>query len=72
MPITKTITKRQTGDNDSAVQVFIENTFVDIPKTKTLPFNFEVPVYTLQGATYNYYNQNIDREIGRASCRERV
>lgn len=50
MPITKDIITRSTGDNDSAVQVFIENAFVDLPIRKTSPFNWEAPVYTIAGA----------------------
>jgi hypothetical protein len=60
MGITNEIITRTTGDNDDAAQVFVENFIVEAPDNQTSPFNFEVPVYRIQGATYDFYAQNTD------------
>lgn len=59
MSITNNIETRTTGDNDDAVQVFIENTIIDPPVEVTSPFNFEVPLYDLSGASFRYYEQDV-------------
>lgn len=60
MAITNTVETRTTGDNDDAVQVFVENTIMDSPVSVTSPFNFEVPVYNLAGASFDYYSQDVN------------
>lgn len=59
MGITNNISTRTTGDNDDAVQVFVENAIVNPPVEVTSPFNFEVPLYNLGGASFRYYEQDI-------------
>jgi hypothetical protein len=54
------IIAQTTGNNDDPVQVFTNNCIVSPKYPQTVPFNFEVPMYTIQGATFDYYNQNTD------------
>src|SRR6185369_14333845 len=60
MPINKYITSRTSGSGNSMSQVFLSNTIVKHNEAVTSPFNFDVPVYSLQGATFNYYQQTTD------------
>lgn len=41
-------------------QICLSNTIVEATEVVTSPFNFEVPVYTLQGATFQYYEQTTE------------
>ena len=60
MTIEKQIISRTSGSGDSFSQVFLSNNFVNHKETTTSPFEFNVPVYTLQGATFRYYEQTTD------------
>ena len=57
---TQIITSRTSGSVNSASQVFLSNNLTNIRDTVTSPFSFNVPVYTLNGATFNYYMQTTD------------
>lgn len=60
MGIEKNIVSRTSGSGDSASQVCISNTIVHHKEVVTSPFQFDVPTYTLNGATFNYYMQTTD------------
>lgn len=57
---TQIITSRTSGSGNSASQVFLSNNLANIKDTITSPFYFDAPVYTLNGATFNYYMQTTD------------
>lgn len=48
------------GSGDSASQVFLSNTLSTLSEGITVPNEFNVPVYSLNGATFNYYTQTTD------------
>lgn len=58
--ITKTVRSQVTGDNNSVAQAFSQNHWARIYSPMTTIFNFESPVYYLEGATYDYYGQTRD------------
>lgn len=60
MPINRNIITSRAGDNDDAAQVFLANASVPLPILETSPFNFEVPVYSTNGASFSYYTQDIN------------
>lgn len=60
MGIVKEIIARTVGENDDVAQVFTQNAIVDVPIEKTKVFAFEVPLYTIQGATFDFYNQTTE------------
>ncbi len=60
MAIEKQIISRTSGSGDSMSQVFLSNNFADSKEAVTTPIGFNVPIYTLQGATFNYYEQTTD------------
>jgi len=60
MAIEKYITSRTSGSGTSMSQVFLSNTIVKHNEVVSSPFNFDVPVYSLNGATFNYYQQTTD------------
>jgi len=60
MAINKYITSRTSGNLTGMSQVLLSNTIVKHNEVSTSPFNFEVPVYTLQGATFQYYDQTTE------------
>lgn len=55
LKIEKSIT---TGDENSVAQFFYRNTFANIYNKTTEPFKFEVPMYWIDRATYDYYTQD--------------
>lgn len=61
MALEKQILLKVSGSGSSLSQVFVSNT-ISSPKpvVVTSPLNFEVPVYTLNGATKNFYIQTTD------------
>ncbi len=58
--IPKIIKTQSTGNADSVTQAFSQNRFVKITPQKSSIFTFLNPVYLIEGATYNYYEQNND------------
>jgi len=47
-----------TGTNDSVVQSFYQNIFYDVSDGVISPFTFNVPKFTTNGGTTDYYEQN--------------
>lgn len=60
MSITKEITRMTAGESDDAVQVFISNDIKETFVKSTSPFAFNVPLFSLQGATFNFYKQDTE------------
>ncbi len=64
MPINNSINKqiisRTIGENDGISQVFIQNNIPKIFEPTVEPKTFNVPLFSLQGATYKYYEQTVD------------
>jgi hypothetical protein len=59
-PINKQIISRTIGENDGISQVFIQNNVPKIFEPKVEPKFFNLPLFNLQGATYQYYEQTAD------------
>lgn len=59
-PINKQIISRTVGENDGISQVFIQNNIPKIFEPKVKPKIFNIPLFNLEGATYEYYKQTID------------
>jgi len=57
MIIKKSI-QETTGTDENVAQSFKQNIFFDVAEAATLPFAFEVPIYTTVGGTKDYYGQN--------------
>lgn len=57
MAIERKITSLTSGSGDSESRVFISNTLVDRHEIISSPFSFAFPVFTIDGATYNFYKQ---------------
>ncbi len=64
--IPKIIKSKSTGNNDSMAQALSENIFPKIRGGTTSVFSYDYPVYTTEGATYNYYLQNIGAIMQKA------
>lgn len=64
--IPKIIKSKSTGNNDSMAQALSENTFPKIRGGITPVFSYSYPEYTIEGATYNYYVQNIGAIMQKA------
>lgn len=60
MSINKEIVSRTIGENDGISQVFLQNTIPNIFEPESEPKPFRVPLFSLKGATFNYYEQNIN------------
>lgn len=60
MSITKQIISRTSGVYSATSQLCTSNTIVKHDDCQTSPFNFDVPVFITQGATYNYYVQGTE------------
>lgn len=58
MSIIKKSIQETTGTGSNVAQSFKQNIFFDVIESATLPFAFEVPVYTTVGGTKDYYGQN--------------
>jgi hypothetical protein len=58
--IDRQIVSRTVGENDGVSQVFIQNNIPYIFEPDTEHKLFSVPLFNLQGATFNYYEQSID------------
>lgn len=54
--IIKTIKSQSTGNEDSVIQAFSQNHWVKINPVSRKIFSWETPVYTIEGATRNYYD----------------
>lgn len=54
--ISKIIKSQSTGDENTVAQAFSQNYWVKINDAQTAVRVWETPVYTLEGATRNYYN----------------
>tara|TARA_B100000900_G_scaffold414705_1_gene442137 strand:- start:2076 stop:3587 length:1512 start_codon:yes stop_codon:yes gene_type:complete len=57
--INKEIVSRTIGENDGVSQVFIQNNIPNINEPSVEPSPFKVPLFNLVGATFNFYEQNI-------------
>ena len=60
MSINKQIVSSTIGENNGVSQVFLQNTIPNIFEPKSEPKPFHVPMFSLKGATFNYYEQVID------------
>ena len=60
MSIQKNIISRTIGGNDDISQTFIQNNIIEYEEIETEPLLFRVPLFSLIGATYSYYAQDID------------
>lgn len=60
MSINKEIVSRTIGDNNGVSQVFLQNTIPNIFEPITEPQPFKVPLFSLRGATFNFYEQVVD------------
>ena len=61
MSIDRTIIQQTSGTNSGTSQVFLANTFADVNSiTQSVPTELDVPVYTINGATFNFYQQTTD------------
>lgn len=61
MSIDRTIIQQTSGTNSGTSQVFLANTFADVNNiTQSVPTELDVPVYTINGATFNFYQQTTD------------
>lgn len=58
MSIIKKSIQETTGNSRNVAQSFKQNIFFDVLEAATLPFAFEVPLYTTIGGTKDYYGQN--------------
>ncbi len=58
MSIIKKSIQETTGNSGNVAQSFKQNIFFDAFEAATLPFTFEVPLYTTVGGTKEYYGQN--------------
>lgn len=58
MSIETQILSKTSGNFSAMSQVCTSNTIVRHDDAQTSPFSFDVPVFTIQGATYQYYVQN--------------
>ena len=47
-----------TGTKNNVAQSFYQNIFYDVSEGITSPFVFEIPKYTTNGGTTDYYGQN--------------
>ena len=56
--IPKIVKSQSTGTVDSVAQAFSQNRFINIEPNNTTHFEYKYPIYTIEGATYNYYAQN--------------
>ncbi len=57
--IPKLIKTQTTGNNDSVAQAFSQNKYVRISPRTTNVFAFENPVFNIEGASINYYEQSL-------------
>lgn len=57
--INREIISRTIGENDGISQVFIQNNIPYINEPEVEPNPFNVPLFSILGATYNFYEQNI-------------
>lgn len=57
--IKKEIVSRTIGENNGVSQVFIQNNIPNISEPILEPNPFKVPLFNLVGATFNFYEQNI-------------
>ena len=55
--ISKVVKSKTTGDNTSAAQAFAQNFFARINPSTPSVFTYKNPVYTVDGATLQYYAQ---------------
>jgi hypothetical protein len=60
MSIKKKIVSKTIGENNGISQVFLQNTITNIVEPESEPYPFRVPLFSLKGATFNYYEQVID------------
>mgnify|MGYP001030168209 FL=1 len=60
MSIKKKIVSKTIGENNGISQVFLQNTITNIVEPESEPYPFRVPLFSLKGATFNYYEQAID------------
>ena len=60
MAINQNIISSTIGENDGISQLFIQNNIININDTFVYPKIFEIPQFTLNGATFEYYQQTID------------
>tara|TARA_B100000963_G_C22623379_1_gene671115 strand:+ start:842 stop:2353 length:1512 start_codon:yes stop_codon:yes gene_type:complete len=58
--IQKKIISRTVGENDGVSQVFVQNNIPSIFEPIVKPSPFRVPLFGLVGATYQFYEQNIN------------
>lgn len=58
--IRKIIKSQSTGTADSVAQAFSQNYYTKISPKLSDIFEFEYPAYNLEGATYQYYAQNLN------------
>ena len=58
--IQKKIISRTVGENDGVSQVFVQNNIPSIFEPIVEPSPFRVPLFGLVGATYQFYEQNIN------------
>ncbi len=54
----KTIKSQTTGTNDSVSQAFSQNFPIEISSTRKGIFSYLVPLYNVEGATFEYYSDN--------------
>jgi hypothetical protein len=58
--INKNIISRTVGDYNDISQTFIQNYIINLNDEITVPSIFNVPRFSLNGATYDFYNQTVD------------
>lgn len=58
MSIIRTSIQQTSGNQNSVSQVFYQNIFYDLPMVEVSPFVFNIPVFTTNGGTKDYYGQN--------------
>ena len=58
MSIIRTSLKQTSGNQKSVAQVFYQNIFYDLPQVSTIPFVFDVPIFTTNGGSVDYYGQD--------------
>jgi hypothetical protein len=58
MSIIRKSIQETTGNSNNIAQSFKQNIFSDAFEAMTLPFAFDVPMYTTAGGTKDYYGQN--------------
>lgn len=60
MGIERNIVSRTSGSGDSLSQTFYSNALALSQDGQTSPFEFDVPTYILNGATFDFYNQTTE------------